>query len=231
MLHALDFVKDWRCFKEGDRFEFRPGINLLVGDQGCGKSSLLRAIHVGGTKKKDFGADNELRSKVTLEATPIKMYKFDFEKDNPRTMGHIGDNALFQISSMWASHGETNRMLIHALEEAAGCLCLMDEPDMALSIRSCNMLARTFKDLEQRSSQVIAAVHSLALIQQFEEVYSLEHLKWMTSAEFIETQSDPTEFVPHKKPKVKKKEGGFSAPSRTKTKSGEKTPEQVIQEL
>lgn len=230
MLHALDFIKNWRCFKTGDRFEFRPGVNLLVGDQGCGKSSLLRAIHVGGTKGKNFGgSDKELRDGVLLEANPIKMFKFDFEKDNPRTKGNLDDHIQFQVASMFSSHGECTRTFIHALEEAADCLCLMDEPDMALSIRSCNMLALTLKALEERSSQVVAAVHSLALIQQFEEVYSLEHRRWMTNAEFIETQNDPTEFVPYKKPKAKEKKR--VVPMRSPSHGIEKTSAQVIQEL
>jgi predicted ATPase len=226
MIRALNFVEDWRCFKKDDKFDFRPGVNLLVGDQGCGKSSLIHAIHIGGTKGRDFGSDHKLRQKVALEASSIRMFKFDFEKDNPRIKGHIGDNALFQVASMWQSHGETNRVLIQTLEQAADCLCLMDEPDMALSIRSCNMLVRTFKGLVERSSQVIAAVHNETVIRQFEQVYSLEHRKWMTSAEFIETQREPTEFVPYRKPEKKKKKSGFSSPSRR-----EKTPEQVIQEL
>jgi predicted ATPase len=221
MIRALDFIKDWRCFKMGDRFEFRPGVNLLVGDQGCGKSSLLKAIQKGGTKPKGLDTEKEVRSSVLLEASPIKMYKFDFEKDNPRTQSYFGDNIQFQVASMWSSHGESTRVLLRALDTAASCLCLMDEPDMALSIRSCNMLVKTFKDLVDRSSQVIAAVHNKTVIEQFEEVYSLEHRKWMTSAEFIETQADPTEFVPIKKEKTPKK----------KSVTGEKSPTQVIQEL
>lgn len=204
MLRALDFIKDWRCFKMGDRFEFHPGVNLLVGDQGCGKSSLLKAIHIGGTEPKGCNTDKELRDIVLVEASAIKMYKLDFEKDNPRTMSHFGKDMLFQISAMWRSHGECTRALIRSLESAAGCLCLLDEPDTALSIRSCNMLARIFRDLAERSSQVVAAVHSLSLIQQFEEVYSLEHRKWMTSTEFIGTQSDLTEFAPIKPEKKSK---------------------------
>ncbi len=196
MIRALDFIKDWRCFKMGDRFEFRPGVNLLVGDQGCGKSSLLKAIHIGGTNPKGVDSEKKLRDAVLLEASVIQMYKIDFEKDNPRTLSHFGKDIQFQIASMWSSHGECTRSIVQAFEEMSSCLCLMDEPDMALSIRSCNMLVRTFKGLAERSSQVIAAVHSLTVIQQFQEVYSLEHQRWMPSAEFIETQNNPAEFTP-----------------------------------
>lgn len=222
MIHAMDFMIDWRCFKVCDRIEFRPGVNLLVGDQGCGKTSLLKAIHTAGTSKKGFDADNELRDGILLEATPCKLYKFDFEKDNPRTMPYFGDNIQFQVSSMWSSHGECTRAILSGVEEASEVLFLMDEPDMALSIRSCNRLVQTFKGAAERGCQILASVHNLAVIQQFDKVYSLEHRKWMTSAEFIETQADPTEFVPIKKKKAMKAK---------KPMSGEKSPTQVIQEL
>lgn len=220
MLRTLDFIKDWRCFKMGDRFEFRPGVNLLVGDQGCGKSSLLKAIHVGGTKAKGLSGDKQPRNSVLIEASPIKMYKFDFEKDNLRTQSYFGDNVQFQVASMWSSHGECTRAIIIGVEEASEVLFLLDEPDVALSIRSCNQLVTTFKGAAERGCQILASVHSLAVIQQFVNVYSLEHRKWMTSVEFIETQADPTEFVPIRKKKAEKK-----------SKSGEKSPIQVIQEL
>jgi predicted ATPase len=221
MIRALTFTKDWRCFKAGDRFDFRPGINLLVGDQGCGKSSLIQAIHIGGCTGKDFGSDKEMRDRIELEASPVTMYKFDFEKDNPRVQGHIGKNALFQLSSMWASHGETSRVVIRNIEGLAEALILMDEPDMALSIRSCNMLSKTFRDVADRGSQVLAAVHNETVIRQVEEVYSLEHRRWMPSAEFIESQADTTEFVPVRPDKKKKR----------KKKSGEKSNAQIIQEM
>lgn len=37
MLKTIIFKKDHRCFKEGETFNFRPGVNLLVGDQDTGK--------------------------------------------------------------------------------------------------------------------------------------------------------------------------------------------------
>ncbi len=217
MFRSITFTKDWRCFKAGDRFEFRPGINLLVGDQGCGKSSLIQAIHLGGCTGKDFGADKKMRERVKIEASPVTMYKFDFEKDNPRVQAYLSKDTRFQLASMWVSHGETSRLIVRNIEGLAECLILMDEPDTAFSIRSCNMLVKTFRDVASRSSQVLAAVHSETVIRQFEDVYSLEHRRWMPSAEFIESQDNTTKFVPIRPDKKKSK--------------GEKSSAQVIQEL
>jgi predicted ATPase len=190
MIHLIEFTADWRCFKAGDRFEFRPGVNLMVGDQGCGKSSLFQAMRAAGTEDK-IGGGKDLREKVTLKCSQCRMYSYDFEKDNVRTKSYFGKNIMFQAGSMFASHGECNLALLNALETAADCLVLMDEPDTALSIRSCNVLAQRFRAVADRNSQVIAAVHSLAVIQQFNEVLSIEHGRWMPSAEFVASHAGP----------------------------------------
>jgi len=183
MIHSIEFIEDWRCFKIGERFEFRPGVNLLVGDQGCGKSSLLQAIQAAGSKEDV--CNRALKKKIKVSCEVCRCYMFDFEEDNPRTKSYFGDNIHFQVASKFSSHGECNLAMLHALEEAADCLVMMDEPDAALSIRSCGVLTRQFRGVASRNSQVIAAVHNPAVIQQFEEVFSIEHRKWMTSAEFV----------------------------------------------
>ncbi len=45
MLKYVRFIQPHRkCFQQGEVISFRPGINLLVGEQGCGKSTLLDLI-------------------------------------------------------------------------------------------------------------------------------------------------------------------------------------------
>jgi predicted ATPase len=182
MIHSLKFTDDWRCFKTGDCFDFRPGVNLLVGDQGCGKSSLLKAIQNAGVKED---RDEDLFQKTEIKVDACRFFKFDFEHDNPRILSHIGPCPLFQISALFTSHGECNTLLIDNLKDASNSLVMMDEPDMALSIRSCKRLVKRFRMLADNDSQILAAVHNMAVILRFDEVYSLEHHKWMKSAEFI----------------------------------------------
>ena len=178
MLKRLAFTKDWRCFKEFDSFEFRPGVNLLVGDQGCGKSSLLETI-------KDVGPTCTCDRAVADATGRCKSYFFDFEKGNPRTLNYFSDDIGGQMAMKFSSHGQANMALIKGLDAAADCIVIVDEPDSALSIRSCMKLVAKLKNLEQRSAQVIAAVHSPIVIQAFDEVYSLEHLCWMKGSEFM----------------------------------------------
>lgn len=183
MIHSIEFTEEWRCFKAGDRFDFRPGVNLLVGDQGCGKSSLLGALEGAGFEKP--GRFRDLRDKTKLEYDPCTVFSADFEKDNPRTKGYFDKDIRFQVAAMFSSHGECNLTLISSMATASDCLVMMDEPDTALSIRSCMKLVKLFKEVADRSSQIIAAVHNISVIQEFNEVLSLEHREWMRNEVFI----------------------------------------------
>lgn len=179
MIKTLTIKKDWRCFKAGEHFEFNPDINLLVGDQGSGKSSLillLRRIIEG-----QYGID-EL-AKVTADRCETRL--FDFEASNPRvqtTCDHIA-NTLMRFKS----HGECVLAIIGYMKEVAiPAAWIMDEPDMALSIRS---IYKVIDTLKQTNHQVIAAVHNPFLIQAFPTVLSLEHRRWMPPEEFIGSQA------------------------------------------
>lgn len=184
MIHFIGFTEDWRCFKADDAFFFRPGVNLLVGDQGCGKSSLFGAIQGAGSAKPQ-SKFKHLKEKTEIDCDPCKVFMFDFEHENPRTMSYFGNDTLFQVGSMFKSHGECNVALVKSMHTSDTCILLVDEPDTALSIRSCKLLVQQFQSLADNGSQVIAAVHNMAVIQAFDEVLSLEHRKWMSSAEFI----------------------------------------------
>ena len=193
MIKAIEFTSDWRCFAAGDLFHFYPGVNLLVGDQGCGKSSLLGEIRNCGSKLKrsDRAYRKERHAQLILDEGVTKSFAFDFEHDNFRTKGYF-DNAMgFHVGSMFASHGESNVLLLETLDQVEDAVIFLDEPDMALSIRSAHAVAQLFERVGERNCQVIAAVHSLVVIQHFEQVLSLEHRKWMPTEDFIATQYKP----------------------------------------
>jgi len=177
MIRSIRFKTDWRCFKEGDLFEFDPGINLLVGDQGTGKSSMLslfrQALYNDNDRKKiaDIACDGS-----------VELRLFDFERDNPRTRGYVKFAA--DVYMRYQSHGSCVLALFDVLEEQPDtkkCF-ILDEPDMALSIRSINKIVAKLK---ATNHQVIAAVHNPFLIRAFPSVLSVEHKCRMSSEEFI----------------------------------------------
>jgi predicted ATPase len=181
MIKNVKFIKDYRCFKQNDEFEFRPGINLLVGEQGSGKSTILTCIKEIASKNHD--------PKIKISATPITMMSFDFEKDCVRGKSGFRDDVSYmaQVALIFSSHGQANNAILRSLGENKNKLFIVDEPDMALSIRSCRKLVDMFKKAVENGCQILAAVHNPVVISAFDEVLSLEHRKWMKSSDFIDS--------------------------------------------
>lgn len=176
MLKSIKFKADYRCFKEGTEFVFKPGINLVVGENGCGKSTLLELLINRQFEKREEVLDCELDKKG-------KIYLLDFEHQNPRKAGRIEHG--WQAALIFRSHGESNNFLISSIDKIErGSIVLLDEPDMSLSIRSISNLYKTLED-NSKTKQIICSVHNPLLISYVDEVLSLEHGRWMSSKEFI----------------------------------------------
>lgn len=186
MLHSVQFVRPYRCFNEGQKLDFRPGLNLLVGDQGCGKSTVIELVRNRASRDK-WRRDpvSAIADIVVDEGTPCA--GFDFEKDNYRTRPNFDDNAGFHALSSQASHGQTTMRIVLGLTRLPlnNYLIMLDEPDMALSPRTVLQLGHVLVDLAQRGHQVVASCHNPWLIEIATDVLSLEHNMWMTSADFL----------------------------------------------
>lgn len=184
MLESVVFKNKFRIFAKGEKFEFKPGINLLTGDQGSGKSSLLFLL---SQNRKDTVQINTVGNKA------VESRSFDFEKDNPRLQSLTGGESEYnsRIRLMFSSHGESVNAVINAAKQwKAPLVILMDEPDMALSPRSIKKLVETYRSLADAGMQIIAAVHNPIIIGSVEQVLSLEHRKWMLAKEFLASHLD-----------------------------------------
>lgn len=180
MLKSVTYKEKFRCFEKDTTFTFRAGINLLVGDQGVGKSTLIHCI-----------ADQNRREKVlNIDATgryPIR--SFDFEKNMPRNQGRLPDQpSAFNaaIAMLFSSHGECVKAVLESLKKVVKPeLVLLDEPDMALSPRSCAYIGKMFAELAEKGFQIISSVHNPIMILSVDSVYSLEHMQWMSPMKFL----------------------------------------------
>lgn len=190
-LNSIEFLEDYRCFKKGDSFNFEP-ITLLVGDQGCGKSSILELLGKNNTKTLKHSL-SELGKKG------IQTFYFDAEKMNPR----INDPNLYTnpdgtnrgigygnaLRTRFTSHGETLVCYtIDALSKAKDCIIFLDEPESALSLKNQFNLLKEILAASERNCQLIISTHCFILIDAMEKVLSLEHRKWLTSKKFVQTQ-------------------------------------------
>lgn len=186
-IRSILLLENHRCLKKGMRISPKEGVNLFVGDQGCGKTSLLELL-----KDNDPKLELDLNERTRVEGTPLAY--LDTEKMNPRVAEprhELRSMGQFQghLSLMWASHGEVIHALIHSsLKELSGII-LIDEPESGLSLRSQYKIAAALKKAAKRGCQIFIASHSTVLMEAFpENVFSMEHMEWMPAKEFILSQ-------------------------------------------
>lgn len=214
MLETVLLLKPWRCFNGEEVIRFRPGVNLLVGNQGTGKSSLFQAIQLRGMKKPkswSLPPADTVPVVIDYQGEAISVFAFDFERDNFRTKPFFDDDIAFHVGAMHSSHGEMVLAMLNGLELIdKPMMVLLDEPDMALSIQSCRRLVRIFNHVAKLGGQVIATAHNPVVILSYENVYSVEHGRWMTGKEYVDSQMmcdlpPPDKKPPKKSPKKRAK--------------------------
>ncbi len=219
MLQFVIFKKPYRCFKTGTTLLFMSGVNLLVGDQGCGKSTLLEMMRTLTTANDDKLRSQHWRS-ISMNAMevastvalvvdpPMRTMGYDFERDSPRMAIEIQLHDVGrQMASMHQSHGQTTKPFLDGLTQCSEpFICFLDEPDQALSPRSCYDLVRLFRTLAAKGCQVIAAVHNPIVIRgvipgetqesEWSHVIDLEHEgELVTADEFLAGQAGPRQTV------------------------------------
>ena len=200
------FKDNYRTFKRGDIISFSNGVTLLVGDQGCGKSSILQCIAaLGGCEKpfwkKDRTADIKKVAMLVVDK-PAPVFAHDYENDSPRTaptLDTMGSIPLaLGISQMRMSHGQATNTLTPLIAKMKDAYIILDEPDSGMSCRSALALAEAFKEASANGCQVIAAVHHPWLIEAFDRVYSVEHKDFMKSSDFLASMREPLQAIPDK---------------------------------
>jgi predicted ATPase len=231
MIKSVTFKKDFRCFKQGECFEFKPGVNVLVGDQGCGKSTLIELIRSvmepkfkdsdSSYRAKTISASEKVTDIVKLKHTcqgDYSVVSFDFERESARDTSAIHfDMIEQQLAAMRSSHGQGNLISLGSLMDKVKSqlhlidTVMLDEPDAALSPRSCYGLLGIINGIGNRwKKQVIVSAHNPIIISGkipfdksilWNEVLSLEDKRWIPGDIFLALQALPA--VKHEKEETK----------------------------
>lgn len=127
---------------------FQPGINLLVGANGSGKSSLLGAI------QREIRDNDQRTARLTRDASvPVKSYIG--EEATSRKDASADSMSLAQIN---LSHGQRLQAYLAGLNNMVGeQVVLMDEPEMALDFFAVYELCSSM--LDRPDIQFIVSTH------------------------------------------------------------------------
>ena len=161
-------------YKKDSEFTLKNGINLLVGDNGCGKSTLINVL-----------------IKANLDKLKgLTVYNVDMEKANPKISTPDPDNgtahSIQQVSNMfmWSveSHGETREGVLLSVLSNEFDMLILDEPEQGLSLR--NQL-KYLNKLKETGKPIIISTHSKTFIENVDEVFDVETMKWVNSNEYL----------------------------------------------
>jgi predicted ATPase len=164
-----------------DRLELTRPVTFLVGENGSGKSTLVEAIAEafgldarGGRAGRKYGNNRDktplgqvLRLGLTREGAKMKTGPRSRQKGYflraETTFGFAevvsGMPGYWEQNLDELSHGEGFLVIFKSMFNAPG-LYLMDEPEAALSFRSCLRLIALMHQLGETGAQVICATHS-----------------------------------------------------------------------
>ncbi|ENK2262885.1 ATP-binding cassette domain-containing protein [Vibrio diabolicus] len=151
-------------------FQFKPGVNVVIGHNGAGKSTLLKSvreylfgqskpdgIHISSTKSDDkemvyfFMSEDNIPSLNLNQITPFDqnfMHKTVYWMDRKEMSSGMNTNAMLKEAEKLS-------------KEAS--LVFFDEPEQALDAKAMIQLQKMIKKIA-KNSQVVLVTHHPALI-------------------------------------------------------------------
>lgn len=201
-------------FKKGFEIKFKPDINIIVGDNGTGKTTLfsLAKDYVGNKPDNmvllfgDYENEVDYFSKYRDEYKGCLVIDGDIHYNNSLFFSAEHDNPVHAIPKMAdpmksnfnalacelffaqeESHGESMLPILKYILGNAKNMCLFfDEPETALSLKNQVWLARELiKSANENNNQIFVSTHALALINMFNEIYDMETRKWVNREKYV----------------------------------------------
>ena len=148
-LHLCDTHR-WRV-RRYRTLRFQPGLNLLIGPNGTGKSTILRAIKECPDCRRE-------------EDAPTEYVFFDSESMNPKREDRLIRNTTemkLHLRALFSSHGEILQAAFSTLRMAPNTCLLFDEPEAGQGFDHVLALRAAMDRAIVQGVQVTAATHEV----------------------------------------------------------------------
>ena len=168
---------------KGDEIEINKPLLILVGLNGCGKSTVLDCI------REEFGIKDDTYIKGTFpkgtftlkkSTTPFETKYHDFHGGDKKFSGTFGDDIQGQLAAMKASSGIGNLLQFNNtnIKASRNSLILLDEPDRGMAIKIQRQFGLMLTEMSMiRGNQIIVSTHSEQIMDMgelFGQIYSVE---------------------------------------------------------
>jgi ABC-type multidrug transport system ATPase subunit len=173
--HLTSLHIDNKAYKENtgwsrfycDDFTFKPGINLLFGGNGQGKSSLIEFLSAYAGNSFE-GEKIKKYCTIGHNGDSFRIYSFSNSKNNQRYNSDIG--SMFELARHWdskqQSEGQTVMQTVsdflyflNGLDTEEKAVVLIDEVDSGLDAIACQHIVRRIKKIlkEKPNLQIFLA--------------------------------------------------------------------------
>lgn len=208
--------KDFRCFKEGESFEFDFSslvfpIIYIVGNNGTGKSTLLNAIRSKkhSIKNETIALTKHDFANVSVEGLDEydKVFCLSSELDDPVNMYNAYDAVAFvenggfgqrKLSNGQKSITQLGRFIekLRTEDKESKKLIILDECDKGLDLKKQVGFNIMLKNMSfMFNADVLVVSHNPITWMCSKEVYSITDKKVVSSNEYIEKETGISNFI------------------------------------